>query len=482
MAKVKHQYRCQQCGYVSAMAMGRCPDCQAWGSLQEEFLDPTGGAGAAAKPGPKRIGATKPQPIRLSTVTLPTQDRYATGIGELDRVLGSGTSSGASATGNDTNGNGLMPGSYILLGGDPGIGKSTLVLQWAARMPQCQILYIAGEESPEQIKHRADRLGLPLDHVWVYAECQVTECLATVQELRPHMLIVDSIQSMYHPDMSNTPGSTAQIRECAGVLMQVAKTLGITTVLIGHVTKDGQLSGPKLLEHLVDVVLTFEGDKYQPLRVLRANKNRFGSTQEVGLFEMTELGLKEVTNPSEHFTSHNRQHPLPGSALTVTLEGRRPLMIELQALVSPSAYASPRRLANGVDTNRLHQVVAVVEKQLGIDFSRMDVYINAVGGFTVEEPAADLAMAMALVTSWRQVSLPPGWVIMGELGLTGELRRITGLPVRLAESQRMGLSHALYPAAAETTKQTKTTKTPASSTLTPHGINTLLQAITTVLG
>jgi DNA repair protein RadA/Sms len=426
MAKTKTQYRCQQCGYISAMALGRCPECQAWGSLSEEL---NASSPAATKPGPKRIMAQKPQPIRLADVTIAEHTHQPTGLSELDRVLGGG----------------VMPGSYMLLGGDPGIGKSTLVMQWAARQATQQVLYIAGEESPEQIKHRAERLGVSLDHVWVYAELQVTELLATLQDLRPHMLIVDSIQSLYHPELNSAPGGVSQIRECAGVLMQVAKGMGITTILVGHVTKDGQLSGPKVLEHMVDVVLTFEGDKYQPLRVLRATKNRFGSTQEVGLFDMTEAGLAEVQNPSEKFAGSAKTTPLPGSALTVTLEGRRPLLIELQALVSPSAYASPRRLANGVDLGRMHQVVAVVEKQLGLDCSRLDIYVNAVGGFTVEEPAADLAMAMAIITSWRQVSLPPGWVLVGELGLTGEIRRVTGLQTRLAESQRLGFTHMLHP-------------------------------------
>ena len=450
MAKVKSQYRCQQCGYISAMAMGRCPECQAWGSLTEEFDS------ATTKPGPKRVLSQKPQPLRLADVTIPEHMHVPTGINELDRVLGGG----------------IMPGSYVLLGGDPGIGKSTLVMQLAAKLTQQQVLYVAGEESPEQIKHRADRLGVSLDHVWVYAELQVTELLATLQDLRPQVLIIDSIQSLYHPELNSAPGGTSQIRECAGVLMQVAKGMGITTILVGHVTKDGQLSGPKVLEHMVDVVLTFEGDKYQPLRVLRANKNRFGSTQEVGLFDMTEAGLAEVQNPSEKFASHAKTAPLPGSAMTVTLEGRRPLLIELQALVSPSAYASPRRLANGVDINRMHQVIAVVEKQLGLDCSRLDIYVNAVGGFTVEEPAADLAMAMAIITSWRQVSLPPGWVLVGELGLTGELRRVTGLQTRLAESQRLGFSHVLHPV---------DKRVSAQAGLQHAAANTLLNAVTSIL-
>jgi DNA repair protein RadA/Sms len=455
MAKVKTTFCCSQCGYISAVPLGRCPECQAWNTLVATEKDVT-----PSKPGPRRVAALKPKPTRLADVVVPVDMHLPSGLTELDRVLGGG----------------VMPGSYILLGGDPGIGKSTLVMQMAARYPQQQVLYVAGEESPEQIKHRAARLGVNLDHVWVYPELQVTELLATVQDLQPAILIVDSIQSIYHPDLNSAPGGVGQIRECAGVLMQVAKAMGITTVLVGHVTKDGQLSGPKLLEHMVDVVLTFEGDKYQPLRVLRANKNRFGNTQEVGLFEMTETGLDPVTDLSTRFTGQNRLNPLPGSALTITLEGRRPLLVELQALVTPSAYASPRRLANGVDLNRLHQVLAVVEKQLGVDCSRLDVYVNAVGGFTVEEPAADLAMAMAILTSWRQVSLPPHWVLVGELGLTGELRSIAGLPVRLTESERLGLHHVLHPA------DSRLGKVPTLPKVTAHPVKTLLTAVTTVLG
>ncbi|MBY0403147.1 MAG: DNA repair protein RadA, partial [Cyanobacteria bacterium] len=397
--------------------------------------------------------------------------RYSTGFPELDRVLGGGLGGG-----------GIVPGSYILLGGDPGIGKSTLMLQLAEKLsngiekpnsPRKNVLYIAGEESPHQLKMRAERLSLKMGSFWVYPETDLSLIIEEIKHNQPDVVIIDSIQSIYSPALSGTPGSVGQIKECAGALMNLAKGYGITIFLVGHVTKEGAISGPKLLEHTVDSVLYFEGEKYSDLRILRSVKNRFGNTQEIGVFEIGSQGLIEVSNPSELFLSKSSYQNHPGSVILATVEGSRPLLVELQALVGQSAYATPRRVANGVEFNRLHQVVAVLERRLGLDFSRQDIYVNVVGGLHIEEPAADLAIALAILTSQRNIAILPGTVLAGEIGLTGEIRPIRHGEKRMSEAQTLGFKQMILP---------QQNLPPQGSGWTGHiqliGVQTLMEALT----
>jgi DNA repair protein RadA/Sms len=432
MAKSKTTYLCRECGYNAPSYLGRCPECQSWNSFEEQVS-------IHIKPKTDTMRTrsilTVPEsgasPIKLSEVTMERAQRYPSGFPELDRVLGGG----------------ILPGAYILIGGDPGIGKSTLMLQAASRIggQGKDVLYVAGEESPYQIKMRAERLGLDTEAISVLAQTNIQQVMETIRNTRPSLVIVDSIQSMYCGDVSGTPGSVGQIKECAAILMEAAKTLNITVFLIGHVTKEGNVSGPKLLEHTVDAVLYFEGDKYQNLRILRTVKNRFGSTQEIGVFEMAEGGLREVSNPSELFLSESRTSGQPGSVIAATIEGSRPILVEIQALVGQSAYSTPRRIGNGIDANRLHQIVAVLERRLGLDFSKQDVYVNVVGGLRIDEPAADLAIAVAIISSHRNLPVIPGTVVTGEIGLTGEIRTVRQCQNRLQEAARIGFERMLIP-------------------------------------
>jgi DNA repair protein RadA/Sms len=343
-----------------------------------------------------------------------------------------------------------MPGGYILVGGEPGSGKSTLMLQMAAKVGEQGkfVLYVAGEESPYQIKMRAERLALEANQISVLPTTHIQQVLESIRSARPDLVVIDSIQAMYCADVSGTPGSVSQIKECAAILMEAAKTLNIPIFLIGHVTKEGLVSGPKLLEHTVDAVLYFEGDKYQNLRILRTVKNRFGSTQEIGVFEMAEMGLREIANPSELFLSQSMLGSAgnhPGSVVAATIEGSRPILVEIQALVGQSTYPSPRRVGNGIDANRLHQIIAVLERRLGLDFSRQDVYVNVVGGLRIDEPAADLAVAVAIISSSRNLSVITGTVVTGEIGLTGEIRPVRQCQNRLQEVARIGFQRMLIP-------------------------------------
>lgn len=434
MAKNKTSYLCAECGYTAPSYLGRCPECQSWNSFVEQV--------AASKPKtdsfrtralahPGLPGDDSRTIVRLADVQMDLATRSGSGFAELDRVLGGG----------------IMPGGYVLIGGDPGIGKSTLMLQMAARMGQQgrKILYVAGEESPYQIKLRAERLGLETSAIWVLPLTHVPQVLETIRTERPDLVIVDSIQAMYCPDATGTPGSVSQVKECAAILMDVAKSLNIAIFLVGHVTKDGAVSGPKLLEHTVDAVLYFEGDKYQNLRVLRTVKNRFGSTQEIGVFEMVEDGLREIHNPSELFIAQGLTISQPGSVIAATLEGSRPILVEIQALVGQSTYSTPRRIGNGVEYNRLHQIVAVLERRLGLDFSKQDVYVNVAGGLRMDEPAADLAVALAIISSHRNIAVRPGTAVTGEIGLTGEIRQVRQVESRLQEAARIGFQRLLTP-------------------------------------
>ncbi|MFN3285128.1 MAG: DNA repair protein RadA [bacterium] len=412
-------YVCQSCGYRSPRWLGRCPNCDAWNSLAEEVDVPR-------RPAASRTA----KPIPLPEVSPLPEERWPTGIGELDRVLGGG----------------FVPGSLVLVGGDPGIGKSTLALQAAFRLAEAgrAVLYVAGEESAQQTRMRAERLGAVSRGVWVVAETDLDAVLGSVRKLRPALVVVDSIQTVYRPDVPSAPGSVGQVRECAAALLQLAKSEGTAVLLVGHVTKEGMLAGPKVLEHLVDTVLYFEGERHQAYRILRATKNRFGSTNEIGVFEMGPGGLVEVPNPSAAFLGE-RPPGAAGAAVVCTLEGSRPLLVEVQALVAPSAFGTPRRATSGVDYNRLLLLVAVLEKHAGLAFSQADVYANAAGGVRVEEPAADLGIALALASSYRTLALDGRTVFCGELGLAGEVRPVPQLARRLAEARKLGFERAFVP-------------------------------------
>jgi DNA repair protein RadA/Sms len=414
---------------VSRQFFGRCPACGSWNTLVEQAAGPApDGRRRRALPEAEAVSA----PRRSQAITAEGDaplPRLATGFAELDRVLGGG----------------LVPGSLVLVGGDPGIGKSTLLLQTAAALArQVSVLYVSAEESAQQVRLRWRRL-LPdaAAEPQLLAETDLEEVLRELEALRPAVAIVDSIQALHDADLASAPGSVAQVREGAAALQRLAKRLDIALLLVGHVTKEGMLAGPKVLEHLVDAVLTFEGDRFASHRLLRAAKNRFGATHELGVFEMRDRGLVEVSNPSELFLGGAEASP--GSAVIVACEGTRPLLVELQALVSTTSYASPRRTATGIGTNRLHQILAVLEKHLSLPLSRFDCYLAVAGGLEVEEPAADLGVAAAVVASYRDLVLAPGTVLVGELGLGGQLRPVGQLELRLQEAARLGFRRAVVP-------------------------------------
>lgn len=425
MAKQKSIYSCQKCGAQSPKWVGRCGECGAWNSYVEETIVSEKGYGD----GQQFFALTSDAPTALPDIQLEDTKRLTCHLGEFDRVLGGG----------------FVPGSLVLIGGDPGIGKSTLILQALDRLAQNQarVLYVTGEESKEQIKLRAARLGIS-SHVLVLAENSMERIVDQVQKIKPNLLVVDSIQTVYLGNLQSAPGSVSQIRECAGKLLYLSKSTGIATVLIGHVTKDGSVAGPRVLEHLVDCVMYFEGDSHQDYRLLRAIKNRYGSTNEIGVFEMTSLGLMEVKNPSSLFMSDPQKQVL-GSALGASLEGARPFLVEIQALVSSSVLANPRRNTLGVDANRVSMLVAVLEKVAGLNLYGQDIYVNAAGGFKVVEPAADLAIVAALVSSFKNRPLAPNCLILGEVGLSGEIRPVNGLEIRLKEACKLGIKKCILP-------------------------------------
>ncbi len=438
-------YVCQTCGAQTRQFFGRCAACGSWNSLVEQAVTasdtrrrrPVASAGAAAGAAAGAFGAPLgaadllQRPRRsesIHTVGERPLQRLGSGYGELDRVLGGG----------------LVPGSLVLVGGDPGIGKSTLLLQSAEAMAARHlVLYVSAEESAQQVKLRWRRLGGAGSQLQLLAETDLELVLQELESLRPAVAIIDSIQALHDGELASAPGSVAQVRECAAALARIAKRQDTALLLVGHVTKEGTLAGPKVLEHLVDAVLTFEGDRFASHRLLRAVKNRFGATHELGVFEMRDRGLVEVTNPSELFLGSDE--PSAGTATIVACEGTRALVVELQALVSTTSYASPRRTATGIGTNRLHQILAVLEKHLGLPLSRFDCYLAVAGGLEVEEPAADLGVATAVVASYRDLTLPPGTVLVGELGLGGQLRPVGQLELRLQEAARLGFRRAVVP-------------------------------------
>ena len=444
MAKAKTQYVCQDCGHSSIRWAGQCGGCQAWNTLVEEAV-PTavkapvmrsgrsvgGDGGSAVGSAPRMAGAygsTRPQ--RLRDVTVSERHRLPTGLKEFDRVLGGGA----------------MVGSLTLVAGDPGIGKSTLMTELGRGLDGHTLLYVTGEESAQQVKLRAQRMGIDPDGLFLFPETNVEAILAAAMDLQPDLMVVDSIQTVYRPDLTSAPGSVAQVRESTAALLDVTKTLPTTTFLIGHVTKQGSIAGPRVLEHMVDTVLHFEGDRHHAYRILRAVKNRFGAANELGVFEMREHGLKEIGNPSALFLSE-RQFGASGSAVVCALEGTRPLMVEVQALVANASYGTPQRTSTGFDTKRLQLLLAVLEKREGLRFSQNDVFLNVAGGVRLDEPAVDLAVALAVASSLKDVPLDSGTAVVGEVGLGGEIRAVSRIETRLTEIKQLGFERAMIPKA-----------------------------------
>ncbi|MEH2117051.1 DNA repair protein RadA [Nostoc sp.] len=466
MAKPKTFYVCNECGAESPQWFGKCPACGTYNSLEEQItiqssVDVPSRGGVSSWQSTQTNGKShaKPAKARASLTFDQITDRqiarWESGYEELDRVLGGG----------------VVPGSMVLIGGDPGIGKSTLLLQVSNQLAQkYRILYVTGEESGQQVKLRASRLGvsksvnlvneqegtvvvdttLPIDpdsigaDLYVLPETDLEEILREIDSLKPNVAVIDSIQTVFFPALTSAPGSVAQVRECTAALMKVAKHEDVTMLIVGHVTKEGAIAGPKVLEHLVDTVLYFEGDRFASHRLLRTVKNRFGATHEIGIFEMVAEGLREVANPSELFLG-NRDDPAPGTAIVVACEGTRPIVVELQALVSPTSYPSPRRAGTGVDYNRLVQILAVLEKRVGIPMSKLDSYVASAGGLNVEEPAVDLGIAIAIVASFRDRIVDPGTVLIGEVGLGGQVRSVSQMELRLKEAAKLGFKRAIVP-------------------------------------
>ena len=430
MPKTITRFVCQSCGRAAAKPLGRCPSCGEWNTYVEEVVENAPGRRVASANGAKSAPRSLPQ-IEGGA----DEDRLPLSIAEFARVLGGG----------------IVPGSLVLIGGDPGIGKSTLLLQTAVELaPMCSVLYVSGEESPSQIKMRADRLtpdqpinGLT-DSLFIVTETNLESILYHVESIKPRVLIIDSIQTVYDPAIDNSAGSVTQLRECADRFRNLAKSSGLAVFLIGHVTKEGIIAGPRLLEHMVDTVLYLEGDRFQSFRLLRAVKNRFGATDEVGVFEMRGRGLVEVPNPSEAFLAE-RVVNAPGSAIAVTMEGTRPLLVEVQGLTSPTAFGNPRRSGNGIDLNRLLLITAVLTRRLGLKLGEQDVFVNVVGGLHISEPAADLAVAAAIASSVWDRPLKADCVLIGEVGLSGELRAVPHTAARLKEAAALGFKSAVLP-------------------------------------
>lgn len=416
MAKAKTYYFCQECGYQSSSWLGRCPECGKFGTFAEEVVKatPTAGTRRAASAGVST-------PKRIQEVTYSETKRIPTHCGEFDRVLGGG----------------IVPGSLLLLGGEPGIGKSTLLLQTALAIHDRKLLYVSGEESEQQIKMRADRIGINTEQCYVVSETVTQRIFEHVDAVQPDILVVDSIQTISTEDIDSPAGSVSQIRQCTTEFQHYAKTTGVPVLLIGHITKDGSLAGPKVMEHIVDAVLQFEGDRNYGYRILRALKNRFGSTSEIGIFEMQGSGLREVSNPSEFLLSQ-RDETLSGAAVAATLEGARPMFIEVQSLVSSAVYGTPQRNANGFDMRRLSMLLAVLEKRCGFKLGAKDVFLNIAGGIRVNDPAIDLAVACAILSSNVDIPISPRIAFAAELGLSGEVRPVTRVEQRVAEADRLG--------------------------------------------
>ncbi|MBO5301478.1 MAG: DNA repair protein RadA [Peptococcaceae bacterium] len=420
--KEKSVFFCQECGYESAKWLGKCPGCGQWNTFVEELVTKQSGDAARLMP--------SSEPMTLQEIYYDDVLRIDTGIHELNRVLGGG----------------MVPGALMLLAGDPGIGKSTLTMQLTGSIHmQEKILYVSGEESRQQLKMRAQRLGIGTEQLYILTENNLSVIEKHIDKIKPGLLILDSIQTVYLPEITSAPGSVSQLRECTGKLLQWAKGLGLSVIVVWHVTKDGAVAGPRVLEHMVDTVLFFEGERHNHFRILRALKNRFGSTNEIGVFEMQEQGLREVHNPSEVFLSERPQDTV-GSVVVPCMEGTRPVLVELQALVASSPYGQPRRMTNGADYNRTAMLLAVLEKKMRLPIGNHDIFLNVVGGLKVDEPAIDLGIIAALVSSMQNRPILKDAVVLGEVGLTGEVRTINFLDKRLIEAEKMGFRVAVVPA------------------------------------
>jgi DNA repair protein RadA/Sms len=425
MQKIKTFFQCQACGFTSPKWLGKCPDCGGWNSFAEEKTEKHGRHASLVK----NLGKSEPQP--LSSIKSSAEQRTSTGIRELDRVLGGG----------------VVPGSVILVGGDPGIGKSTLLLQALSGLARTDgnVLYVSGEESPEQIKIRAERLAVHSDNIILLSETSLETIVGTASKIVPKAMVIDSIQTMYTEEILSAPGSVSQVRDCAAKLMLFAKKSDIPVFLVGHVTKEGAIAGPRVLEHIVDTVLYFEGDRGHAYRILRTVKNRFGSTNEIGIFEMSDAGLLEVENPSELFLLE-RPLGVSGSTVVASIEGTRPLMVEMQSLVSQTSFGMPRRTTIGVDFNRVNLLVAVLEKKVGLHLGGMDVFVNVVGGLKLVEPAIDLGIIATVASSLKDIPIEANIFVFGEVGLSGEIRAVAQAETRIKEAAKIGFQRGIIPA------------------------------------
>ena len=446
MAKAKATvFFCQNCGYESAKWMGQCPACRDWNTFVEEPAAASSSSKSASKPTAGVVqwgsigagtgtagngGRGRNKALALKEISVTDADRISTGIAEMDRVLGGG----------------MVQGSLILVGGDPGIGKSTLLLQVCRNLTDRKVLYVSGEESQQQIKLRANRMGAFGDSLLLLCETNLGDVQEAIVSLQPQIVIIDSIQTMYSESVSSAPGSVSQVRETTGVLLQLAKGLGITIFIVGHVTKEGAVAGPRVLEHMVDTVLYFEGDRHASYRILHGVKNRFGSTDEIGVFEMKQDGLREVANPSE-FMLDGRPEGASGSVVACSLEGTRPILIEIQALTATSNLAYPRRTVDGADLNRVNLLLAVLERRLGMRLSQMDVYVNIAGGVRLREPAVDLGIILAVISSFKDIVIDDKTLVFGEVGLSGEVRSVSQAPLRVREAQKLGFERVILPRA-----------------------------------
>lgn len=423
-AKFKTRYICQSCGFVSPRWIGKCPECNSWNSLTEEVIS------TDKKKLDRDISrkASSAEVHLITEVKTQGEHRSITGLEEFDRVLGGG----------------IVKGSVMLIGGDPGIGKSTLMLQIAEKLKDKVFLYVSGEESPLQIKMRADRLGFKTGNFYVLPETDIDIVQAVIQDRNPDFVVIDSIQTMYRNELESAPGTVSQLRECTALLINIAKSSGIPVFIVGHITKDGSIAGPKIIEHMVDVVLQFEGERTHLYRILRGIKNRFGSTNEIGIFEMTEGGLREVKNPSEVFLSQ-RNYGASGCVISSSIEGTRPILIEVQALVTETSFGFPQRTSMGYDVKRLNILIAVLEKKLGLYLNKYDIFINIAGGVKVNEPAVDFAIAASIFSSLRDIPVDSETVLVGEVGLAGEIRTISGIDRRINEADKLGFKKILVP-------------------------------------
>ena len=424
MAKKKTKYVCQSCGYESLRWLGKCPQCNSWNSFMEEL------APSKTEKRSRITSSSQTKPEQINKIVSEQEDRILTDMAELNRVLGGG----------------IVKGSLVLIGGDPGIGKSTLLLQTSAQVAKkTKVLYVSGEESVQQTKLRADRLKVDHDNLYVMAETNIELITHQIEHLKPGFVIIDSIQTMFKDAVTSAPGSVSQVRECTMEFMRLAKTNGIPICIVGHVTKEGAIAGPRMLEHMVDVVLYFEGERHHTYRILRGVKNRFGSTNEMGIFEMKELGLVEVMNPSEIFLEE-RSSGAAGSTVVASMEGTRPVLVEIQALISPSSFGNPRRMATGVDSSRVPLLMAVLEKRVGLMLQNQDAYIKVAGGVKLDEPAIDLAIALSIASSFKDKSTKHDDIFIGEVGLTGEVRRVSRIEQRVLEAAKLGFKRVICPA------------------------------------